>query len=79
MKHPGISLCHDKIVSLLRSLKDKNIDGAYRELLKGSIVTHKKEEVELLKKKTTIALDIYEAALGHDCISESCYGQTLAN
>ena len=78
MEHPDISLCHEKIVSFLRSLKDKNINGAYRELLKGSIVERKKEEVELLKKKTVIALDTYGAALGHDCVSESCYGQTLA-
>jgi len=76
---PGAAVMNprESIAQFFRLLSRERVEDAYSGLVKGSIIEERKEDVELLKDRTTRALDAYGPIRDYEVLSELAVGTTL--
>jgi len=73
----GVAEPTDAISTFFLALKAKQVDAAYDELVKNTIVVEKKEDLAGLKSSTKLALDNYGTITGFETLNLHEAGTTL--
>jgi hypothetical protein len=58
-------------------LQRKEVDLAYDQLTRGTKIADRKEDVKMLKSKTTDALAVFGAMTGYDAVAKKAVGERL--
>ena len=67
----------ESIAAFFHSLSEDRVDDAYAELVRGSIIAERKEDVDHLKAKTQKALDAYGKLRSYEILKEATVGTSL--
>lgn len=65
------------IAAFFLALKAEQVDAAYETLVKNTIISEKRENVDELKKRTTQALDSYGPISGYEIVDRLEIGSSL--